>query len=272
MTAKPAPETPLLSLPGMVEAERTCEVVQAIPCPVMALPVNAPTTPMELLSMAVAGGADLDKLERLMGLQERWQAAESKKAFGAAMARAQSDMRRVVADGNNPQTHSKYATYAAIDRALRPIYSREGFALSFDTADSPQADCIRVICRVSHASGHTEEFRVDMPADGKGAKGGDVMTKTHATGSAMTYGMRYLVKMIFNVAVGEDDNDGNGASSVDMPEDVFQAHIAAIKAAKTLDELQSLFAVAYKGTKDMPTRKALIAAKDNRKAELGSAK
>jgi hypothetical protein len=50
-----------------------------------------------------------------------------------------------------------------------------------------------------------------MPADGKGAKGGDVMTKTHAAGSAMSYGMRYLLKMIFNVAVGEDDDDGQAA-------------------------------------------------------------
>jgi hypothetical protein len=52
-------------------------------------------------------------------------------------------------------------------------------------------------------------YQADMPADGKGAKGGDVMTKTHATGSGMSYGMRYLLKMIFNVAVGEDDTDGN---------------------------------------------------------------
>ena len=35
------------------------------------------------------------------------------------------------------------------------------------------------------------------------------MTKTHAMGAGMSYGMRYLLKMIFNVAVGEDDTDGN---------------------------------------------------------------
>ena len=46
----------------------------------------------------------------------------------------------------------------------------------------------------------------------KGAKGGDVMTKTHAAGSALTYGQRYLLKMIFNIAIGSDD-DGNAASS-----------------------------------------------------------
>jgi hypothetical protein len=39
------------------------------------------------------------------------------------------------------------------------------------------------------------------------------MTKTHATGAAMTYGMRYLLKMIFNVAIGDDDTDGNMPSA-----------------------------------------------------------
>ena len=39
------------------------------------------------------------------------------------------------------------------------------------------------------------------------------MTKTHATGAATQYGMRYLLKMIFNVAVGENDKDGNGGTA-----------------------------------------------------------
>ena len=42
----------------------------------------------------------------------------------------------------------------------------------------------------------------------RGDKQGE-MTKTHATGAAASYGARYLLKGIFNVAVGEDDRDGN---------------------------------------------------------------
>ena len=38
------------------------------------------TTPAALLAMAVQQGADLDKLERLMALQERWEANEARKA------------------------------------------------------------------------------------------------------------------------------------------------------------------------------------------------
>jgi hypothetical protein len=110
----------------------------------------------------------------------------------------------------NHQTKSKYASYADLDRAVRPIYSDHGFSLSFDSGDNAPADCVRVVCKVAHRGGHREIHHLDMPADGKGAKGGDVMTKTHATGAAITYGKRYLLGMIFNLAVGEDD-DGNSA-------------------------------------------------------------
>jgi hypothetical protein len=157
---------------------------------------------------------DIDKMERLVAMQERAQARASEQSFNDAMSAAQSEMRRVAADSTNPQTKSNYASYAALDRALRPIYTQHGFSLSFGTEEGAPADCVRVVCHVSN-SGYTRKYHIDMPADGKGAKGGDVMTKTHAVGSAATYGQRYLLKMIFNIAVGEDD-DGNGAGVGDL--------------------------------------------------------
>ena len=63
-----------------------------------------------------------------------------------------------------------------------------------------------------HSSGHERRYEILMPADGKGAKGGDVMTKTHATGSAFQYGRRYLLAGIFNLATTTKDDDGNSAS------------------------------------------------------------
>jgi hypothetical protein len=129
-----------------------------------------------------------------------------------AMKAAQAEMRPVSADAENSQTHSRYASFAKLDCALRPIYTKHGFALSFDEADSPKPEHIRVLCYVSHDAGFERTYHKDMPADGKGAKGGDVMTKTHATGAASSYGARYLLKGIFNVAVGADDRDGNAAA------------------------------------------------------------
>lgn len=173
----------------------------------------APTESGSLLTLisraASDPSVDLDKMERLMAMHERIVARNAETAFNEAMSLAQSEMGRVSADATNPQTHSRYASYAKLDAVLRPIYSHHGFSLSFDEADSPKPEHVRVVCHVSHKGGHTRTYHKDMPADGKGAKGGDVMTKTHATGAAQSYGMRYLLKGIFNVAVGEDDRDGN---------------------------------------------------------------
>lgn len=157
---------------------------------------------------------DIAKIERLMELRERIEAKAAETAFNVAMKNAQSEMRPVGADALNPQTKSKYATYAKLDSVLRPIYTKHGFSLSFDEDDSPKADHIRVVCYVAHEGGHTRTYRKDMPADGKGAKGGDVMTKTHATGAAASYGARYLLKGIFNIAVGEEDKDGNEPENI----------------------------------------------------------
>jgi hypothetical protein len=207
-------------------------------------PENAPT---DLIAMAINKGADIETIERLLALKERVDAKKAEEAFNAALNRCQSAMGRVAANKENQQTRSRYADYAALDRVLRPIYTHEGFSLSFDTGPSPEA-AVLVLCHVSHAGGHTRTYRAEMPADGKGAKGNDVMTRTHAVGSGMSYGMRYLLKMIFNVAIGETDDDGNAAGA---PYDITD-WADAITDAADLVELQKIAADLRAQTKIPP--------------------
>lgn len=173
-------------------------------------PASDTTSLLQVITRAASDASvDIDKMERLMQMHERLVARDAEQAFNIAMKEAQQEMRPVAADADNPQTRSKYASYAKLDGALRPIYTKHGFALSFDEGDTDKPDHIRVLCYVTHDGGFTRTYRKDMPADGKGAKGGDVMTKTHASGAADSYGARYLLRKIFNVAVGGDDKDGN---------------------------------------------------------------
>jgi hypothetical protein len=180
---------------------------------------------------------DLDKMDRLLAMQEKLFDRGAQTAFNVSFSEAQSMMRPIAADASNPQTRSRYATYARLDGALRPIYTSCGFAISFDTGDSPLPDHVRVLGYLTHSKGHSKAYHVDMPADGKGAKGGDVMTKTHAMGAGMSYGMRYLLRMIWNVAVGEDDNDGNDIN------DLFRLNewILQVQEAKDRPEVESLW-------------------------------
>lgn len=187
-------------------AERNADQLPTLDAPATQL------TPMQMAYQLVAKGADFTSVREMLDYSKGLEREAAEMAFSVAMTAAQADMSVVAANMNNSQTKSRYADYAQLDRALRPIYSKHGFALSFDEEAIEKPDYVRIVCYVSHTAGHTRRYHRDMPADGKGAKGGDVMTKTHAVGAAASYAMRYILRGIFNVAVGDDDKDGNVVS------------------------------------------------------------
>jgi len=251
--------------------------IPGIPAPE---PKELAITPMSLMQMALETG----KAEQLQILQEMYFKDMARKAeieFNLAMNAVQMEIGRIAPNLTNPQTRSRYASYDKLDRELRPIYTRHGFSLSFGTDPSvqPEVEMVRVVCYVSHQAGHTRTYHYDMPADGKGAKGGDVMTKTHARGSAGSYGMRYLLKMIFNIAIGEDDDDGNGPqqkSSFTIDDyDELQDRVTHFAKLNDFPEMEEhwrnsrKWAIAKKGQKAVD---AIDAAKNARKAELMKAR
>ena len=56
------------------------------------------TTPVDLLRIAVQSGADLDRLEKLMALQERWEKSEAAKQYNAAFAAFKNEAVKIVRD------------------------------------------------------------------------------------------------------------------------------------------------------------------------------
>lgn len=231
------------------------------------------TALIELIAKAARDpSVDINKMERLMEMHERLTDREAEKAFNSAMTACQAELKQVATDADNPQTRSRYATYAKLDAYLRPIYTRHGFALSFDEGES-KPDMVRVVCIVSHIGGHSRTYHRDMPADGKGAKGGDVMTKTHAAGAAGSYGARYLLKGIFNVAIGEYDDDGNGGSNTrGLDEKVYADHLSAIDAAADERSLMQAFGKAWKAgemVNDTRAMRKFGERKETRKKALG---
>jgi hypothetical protein len=153
----------------------------------------------------------LDRVEQAFAFYQKVRADAARQRFMEALVEAQSEMEPVRKDATNPQTRSRYATYDALDRAIRPIYVRHGFAPTYRTEPSEHPDHVRVVMTLMHIGGHERDYVADLPADGKGAKGNDVMTKTHAFGSALSYGRRYVLGGAFNVITTERDDDGNAA-------------------------------------------------------------
>jgi len=57
------------------------------------------TTPAQLLAIAVDKDADIDKLTKLMELQERWEANEARKAYVQAMNEFKASPPEIFKDG-----------------------------------------------------------------------------------------------------------------------------------------------------------------------------
>ena len=153
---------------------------------------------------------DVDKLERLLAMQERVLARDAEQAFNAAMKAAQEEMPAIKRNRKNETTRSTYTDLEALSDAMDPVIHRHGFSLSFGSADSALEGHYRVTCEVAHTAGHSKHHFADVPADMTGMKGNQNKTATHGFGSTMSYGRRYLKLLIFDVSTTDDD--GNAAS------------------------------------------------------------
>ena len=157
-------------------------------------------TPMLMLDRAVASGAPVEVVEKLMGLHERWEANQARKAFDAALARAKANMPVIVKEQETTGAGGsyKYEDLAAIARAIDPILAAQGLSYRFRTESNGS---VKVTCIVSHGDGHSEENALSSEPDATGSK-----NSIQAIGSAVTYLQRYTLKAALGLAVVRDDD------------------------------------------------------------------
>jgi len=150
---------------------------------------------------------NVDKLQMLLTMQREIVADDARLQFNRAMSAAQAEMQPVVRDATNDQTRSKYARLETIDAAVRPIYTRHGFCLEYNSEaiDGPNE---RIVCEVSHTAGHSKRFQLEAAVDMAGPQGKANKTALHGLGSTVSYLRRYLLCMAFNIVLTSDDNDG----------------------------------------------------------------
>ncbi len=179
------------------------QLVAAEIVPFTPAPMNA-VTPMAMLSQAVAQGAPIEVLERLMVLANQMKADHNREAFDAAVSEAKAEIPAIVrnAKGHNDK---RYANFDAIARAVDPVLSKHGLGYRFRTA---QTDKICVTCILFHRAGHFEETTLCGPADTTGSK-----NAIQAIGSTQTYLQRYTLVAMLGLAATDDD-DGSAAGLI----------------------------------------------------------
>lgn len=179
-----------------------------------------PTEPVEtgisnyltILDRMVERNVDPAALKGMMDLAERHERNQAIKEYNTAFVAAVRAMPTVVKDAENKGAHgAKYALRETIQRAIKPVYTEHGFALSFSTEDCPLPEHVRIVCEIVHEGGDIRTKRFDIPLDGKGSGGkASAMNAPQATGSTYSYGCRYATLLLFNVTVAGEDDDAQG--------------------------------------------------------------
>lgn len=169
---------------------------------------------------------DVDKMSKILDMQERILNKNAEVAFNSAMVALQKEMPRIIKSSENKQTSSHYAKMQNIDKVITPIYTSHGFALSFGTGESPLENHVRITCEIMHQDGHSKHRFYDLALDDKGIKGSVNKTLIHASASSITYGQRILKCLIFNLQL-TDDVDGNKPKEETVSEEQ-QANLQAL--------------------------------------------
>ena len=123
------------------------------------------------------------------------------KLYGA-LAKAQAEIEVAKKDKDNPFFKSKYADFAAVTQAVKPLH-KYGLCYFQPVSSSFGADGNFVIVEtvIAHESGASISSSITVPLKQVDAQG---------VGSASTYGRRYGLIAMAGIAP-DDDDDGNAA-------------------------------------------------------------
>lgn len=170
------------------------------------LPANESAAMLQIISTAAMNPeVDIDKMERMMVMHEKLLNRDAQMAYNSAMSKLQSELPTITENGQievNKVIRSKYAKFEDINEAIRPLLKKHGFSVSFKSDFVEQM--LDVTGIISHKQGHSEQTTMRLPFDTSGSK-----NNVQAIGSSVSYGKRYCVCMLLNIATGGEDNDGN---------------------------------------------------------------
>lgn len=224
-----------------------------------------PATPATLLQMAVEQGADLDRLERLMALQERWEANEAKKAFTAAMAEFKAHPPEITKDKLVSFTGTSYmhATLGNVCEKIVAALARVGISHKWDL--NQESGQVAVTCVLTHRLGYSDSTRMESGADTSGKK-----NSIQAIASTITYLQRYTLLAATGLATQDQDDDAAHEDEAQTPAWVV-AFLDRIEASSDADELKKIWEEAMPtchGTQDKRAHACIKAAVIARQASL----
>jgi len=165
-------------------------------------------SPAALIMKAVQGGMDIEKIQKMMDLQERYEANQARKAYVEAMKAFKANPPEIEKDkhvkfGNTEYNHASLGNVTGL---INLALSEHGFSAAWGTSQSDKG--VTVTCKITHILGHSESTSLTAGSDTSGAK-----NAIQALGSTISYLQRYTILSLTGLATHDLDDDGAGATS-----------------------------------------------------------
>lgn len=166
--------------------------------------LSDPATPMEIRKDILAM---MERLETRYAEQQYVTAFyEAKKQLDGFKIRKRGEIIYPAKEGKS-RSVVKFAKYDDIADVIKPILHECGLTAAYTYEYTTAPPKIICVMRLTHISGHREEFRsVPMPMVDTGGGKNDVQ----GAGSVGSYGRRYVVCPAFDIVTEDEDDDGSG--------------------------------------------------------------
>lgn len=182
-------------------------------------PAMTDTSPQAMLQIVARAASDpnidVDKMERLLGVQERMMAKQAEINFTRSLSTLQENLPRIKKTGQIKMkgvVQSTYAKYEDIDDVIRPLLIQNGFSLRFNSRES--SGKVVITGTLAHRDGHSITDEIPLAIDASGSK-----NNVQGVGSTIAYGKRYLVGMLLNLVFEGEDDDGQSAGYKPLSDD-----------------------------------------------------
>jgi ERF superfamily len=206
------------------------------------------------IEFALRSGTDLDQLQKLLDMKERYDATEAKKEFDEAMAAFKAEAVEIIkrkevdfTTTKGGRTNYKHAELSDVIEAVAPALSKHGFSWGWKPVQTK--DWIEITCTLKHRLGHSETATLGAPPDQSGGK-----NTIQAIVSTTTYLERHTLKAVCGVAEKSEDDDGRGYDG--QRGTWSDEYLEAIDACADLASLQATWKTAAGSCRRKNDRKA----------------
>lgn len=163
------------------------------------------------ISQAIEQKLPVESMERLFTLYKEVKSEKAKEAFVLALAKFQAKCpvikkTKKVLNKDGITLRYMYAPMDSVIEQIKKPLSANGFSYTWDSSRAEKH--IKVVCKLTHIEGHSEQSTFDIPIVES-----QYMTSPQSYATAQSYAKRYTLLNVLGIGTADDDTDATDSDN-----------------------------------------------------------